>query len=48
MESDEARQEVIASRKQFNTIKYGFNSIQEAIKHLKSFKEIHNLTFTAK
>ncbi|MEM2517636.1 MAG: serine hydroxymethyltransferase [Candidatus Bathyarchaeia archaeon] len=31
----EIRSEVIAFREKFNTIKYGFNSIQEAIKHLK-------------
>lgn len=31
----EVREEVIAFRSQFNTIKYGFNSIEEAIKYLE-------------
>ncbi|MEM2440629.1 MAG: serine hydroxymethyltransferase, partial [Candidatus Bathyarchaeia archaeon] len=31
----EVREEVIALRKQFNTIKYGFNSIEEAMKYLE-------------
>ncbi|MCS7114875.1 MAG: serine hydroxymethyltransferase [Candidatus Bathyarchaeota archaeon] len=33
----EVREEVIAFKKQFNKVEYGFNSVEEAVKHLEKY-----------